>query len=151
MLRKSERYLPLIVSVCTFMCIYLFSCPSVPAPQLLIFHQTCLCFVFTLKSKLDFHAFTYRIMICHVSRCTRDHVFTSIFSVFHASRFRKKAIHVSHLDPFQTHYINRFMIVISQMNIAETCMQIIWRAALSSSHHAMCCCHHSVSIARSRM
>ena len=23
-------------------------------------------------------------------------------------------------------------------------MQIIWRAALSSSHHAMCCCHHSV-------
>jgi hypothetical protein len=27
------------VSVCTFMCIYLFSCPSVPAPQLLIFHR----------------------------------------------------------------------------------------------------------------
>ena len=27
------------VSVCTFMCIYLFSCPSVPAPQLLIFHH----------------------------------------------------------------------------------------------------------------
>jgi hypothetical protein len=24
---------------CTFMCIYLFSCPSVPAPQLLIFHR----------------------------------------------------------------------------------------------------------------
>ena len=30
-------------------------------------------------------------------------------------------------------------------------MQIIWRAALSSSHHAMRCCHHSVSIARSRL
>ena len=28
------------VSVCTFMCIiYLFSCPSAPAPQLLIFHH----------------------------------------------------------------------------------------------------------------
>ena len=27
------------VSVCTFMCIHLFSCPSVPAPQLLIFHR----------------------------------------------------------------------------------------------------------------
>ena len=27
------------VSVCTFMCIYLFSRPSVPAPQLLIFHR----------------------------------------------------------------------------------------------------------------
>ena len=25
--------------ICTFMCIYLFSCPSVPAPQLLIFHR----------------------------------------------------------------------------------------------------------------
>ena len=63
----------------------------------------CLCFVFTLKSKLDFHAFTYRIIIFHGSRCTRDHVFTSIFSVFHVSRFRKKVIHVSRLDPFQTH------------------------------------------------
>jgi hypothetical protein len=42
-------------------------------------------------------------MIFHGSRCTRDHVFTSIFSVFHVSRFRKKAIHVSRLDPFQTH------------------------------------------------
>jgi hypothetical protein len=40
-----------------------------------------------------------------------------------------------------------YMIVISRMIIAETCMQIIWRAALSSSHHAMRCCHHSVSIA----
>jgi hypothetical protein len=30
-------------------------------------------------------------------------------------------------------------------------MQIIWRAALSSSHHAMRYCHHSVSIARSRL
>jgi hypothetical protein len=30
-------------------------------------------------------------------------------------------------------------------------MQIIWHAALNSSHHAMCCCHHSVSIARSRL
>jgi hypothetical protein len=30
-------------------------------------------------------------------------------------------------------------------------MQIIWRAALSSSHHAMRCCHHSVSISRSRL
>ena len=60
-------------------------------------------FVFMLKSKLDFHAFMYRIMIFHGSRCTRDHVFTSIFSVFHVSRFRKKAIHVSRLDPFQTH------------------------------------------------
>ena len=30
-------------------------------------------------------------------------------------------------------------------------MQIIWRAALSSSHHAMRGCHHSVSIARSRL
>jgi hypothetical protein len=30
-------------------------------------------------------------------------------------------------------------------------MQIIWRAALSSSHRAMHCCHHSVSIARSRL
>jgi hypothetical protein len=30
-------------------------------------------------------------------------------------------------------------------------MQIIWHAALSSSHHAMRCCHHSVSIARSRL
>jgi superfamily II DNA or RNA helicase len=30
-------------------------------------------------------------------------------------------------------------------------MQIIWRAALSSSIHAMRCCHHSVSIARSRL
>jgi hypothetical protein len=29
--------------------------------------------------------------------------------------------------------------------------QIIWRAALSSSHHAMRYCHHSVSIARSRL
>jgi hypothetical protein len=37
-----------------------------------------------------------------ISRCTRDHVFMSIFSVFHVSRFRKKAIHVSRLDPFQT-------------------------------------------------
>ena len=27
------------VSVCTFMCIYLFSCQSVPTPQLLIFHR----------------------------------------------------------------------------------------------------------------
>ena len=27
------------VWVCTFMCIYLFSCPSVPAPQLLILHH----------------------------------------------------------------------------------------------------------------
>jgi hypothetical protein len=27
------------VIVCTFMCIYLFSCPSVLAPQLLIFHR----------------------------------------------------------------------------------------------------------------
>jgi hypothetical protein len=51
-----------------------------------------------------FHAFTYRIIIFHGSRCTRDHVFTSIFSVFHVSRFRKKAIHVSRSDPFQTHY-----------------------------------------------
>jgi hypothetical protein len=66
-----------------------------------------LCFVFTLKSKFDFHAFTYRIMIFHGSRCTRDHVFTSIFSVFHVSRFRKKAIHVSRLYPFQTHSIGR--------------------------------------------
>jgi hypothetical protein len=47
-------------------------------------------FVFTLKSKLDFHVFTYWIMIFHGSCCTRDHVFTSIFSVFHMSRFRKK-------------------------------------------------------------
>ena len=30
-------------------------------------------------------------------------------------------------------------------------MQIIWHAALSSSHHAMRCCHHSVSTARSRL
>ena len=30
-------------------------------------------------------------------------------------------------------------------------MQIIWCAALSSSHHAMRCCHHSVSITRSRL
>ena len=30
-------------------------------------------------------------------------------------------------------------------------LQIIWRAALSSSHHTMRCCHHSVSIARSRL
>ena len=44
-----------------------------------------------------------------------------------------------------------YMIVISWMNIAETCMQIIWRAVLSSSHHAVHCCHHSVSIARSRL
>jgi hypothetical protein len=29
-------------------------------------------------------------------------------------------------------------------------MQIIWHAALSSSHHAMRVCHHSFSIARSR-
>ena len=29
--------------------------------------------------------------------------------------------------------------------------QIIWHAALSSSHHAMRCCHHSVSITRSRL
>jgi hypothetical protein len=49
-----------------------------------------------------------RIMIFHGSRCTRDHVFTSIFSVFHVSRFRKKAINVSRLDPFQTH-INVWM------------------------------------------
>jgi hypothetical protein len=62
-------------------------------------------FVFTLKSKLDFHAFTYRIMIFHGLRCTRYHVFTSIFSLFHVSRFRKKAIHVSRLDPFQTHMV----------------------------------------------
>jgi hypothetical protein len=27
-------------------------------------------------------------------------------------------------------------------------LQIIWHAALISSHHAMHCCHHSVSIAR---
>ena len=47
------------------------------------------CFVFTLISKLDFHAFTYRIMIFHGSRCTRDHVFTSLFFVFHVSLFRK--------------------------------------------------------------
>jgi hypothetical protein len=31
------------------------------------------------------------------------------------------------------------------------CMQIIWHAALSSSHHAMHCCHHLVSISRSRL
>ena len=30
-------------------------------------------------------------------------------------------------------------------------MQIIWHAALSSSHHAMRCCQHSISIARSRL
>ena len=30
-------------------------------------------------------------------------------------------------------------------------LQIIWHAALISSHHAMRCCHHSVSIARSRL
>jgi hypothetical protein len=30
-------------------------------------------------------------------------------------------------------------------------LQIIWRAALSSSHHAMRSCHHSVSIARSHL
>jgi hypothetical protein len=54
-----------------------------------------------------------RIMIFHGSRCTRDHVFTSIFSVFHVSRFRKKAINVSRLDPFQTH-INVWM------NMSET-------------------------------
>jgi hypothetical protein len=28
----------------------------------------------------------------------------SIFSAFHVSRFRKKAIHVSRLDPFQTQF-----------------------------------------------
>jgi hypothetical protein len=38
-------------------------------------------------------------MIFHGSRCTRDHVLTSIFSVFHMSRFRKKAFHVSRLRP----------------------------------------------------
>jgi hypothetical protein len=30
-------------------------------------------------------------------------------------------------------------------------MQIIWHAALSSSHHSMRCCHHSVGIVRSRL
>ena len=44
-------------------------------------------------------------MIFHGSRYTRDHVFMSIFSVFHVSRFRKKVIHVSRLDPFQTHIV----------------------------------------------
>ena len=40
------------VSVCTFMCIYLFSCPSVPAPQLLIFHREYLvwCIVVVYQS-----------------------------------------------------------------------------------------------------
>ena len=44
------------VSVCTFMCIYLFSCPSVPAPQLLIFHREYLvwCIVVVYQSKLLF-------------------------------------------------------------------------------------------------
>jgi hypothetical protein len=37
-------------------------------------------FVFTLKSKLDFHAFTYWIMIFHGSCCTRDHVYIFRFS-----------------------------------------------------------------------
>jgi hypothetical protein len=42
------------VSVCTFMCIYLFSCPgpSAPAPQLLIFHREYLvwCIVVVYQS-----------------------------------------------------------------------------------------------------
>jgi hypothetical protein len=40
------------VSVCTFTCIYLFSCPMVPAPQLLMFHCKCLvwCIVFVYQS-----------------------------------------------------------------------------------------------------
>ena len=40
------------VSVCTFMCIYLFSCPSVSAPQLLIFHREYLfwCIVVVYQS-----------------------------------------------------------------------------------------------------
>jgi hypothetical protein len=41
-------------------------------------------------------------------------------------------------------YINRFT------NL-QIMLQIIWHAALISSHHAMRCCHHSVSIARSRV
>ena len=46
-------------------------------PQLM--NTPDVCFIFTLKSKLDFRAFMYRIMILHGSRCTWDHVFTSIF------------------------------------------------------------------------
>jgi hypothetical protein len=40
------------VSVCTFMCIYLFSCPSVFSPQLLIFHREYLvwCIVVVYQS-----------------------------------------------------------------------------------------------------
>ena len=90
------------------------------SPIILQFECCWLWFVFTLKSKLDFHAFTHRIMIFHGSCCTRDHVFTSIFSVFHMSRFRKKAIHVSRLDPFQTHYIMS-MITCKNLNILFNC------------------------------
>jgi hypothetical protein len=44
------------VSVCTLMYIYLFSCPSVPAPQLLIFHREYLvwCIVVVYQSYLLF-------------------------------------------------------------------------------------------------
>jgi hypothetical protein len=36
----SHRYVS--KCMCVYVCIYLFSCPSVPAPQLLIFHCECL-------------------------------------------------------------------------------------------------------------
>ena len=39
-------------------------------------------------------------MIFHGSRCTRDHVLTSIFSIFHMSRFRKKGLSRITLRPF---------------------------------------------------
>jgi hypothetical protein len=72
------------------------------------------------------------LSLSNISDLSCDFEKTMITTMYHGRRFA-------------------YMIVISRMNIAETCMQIIWRAALSSSHHAMHCCHHSVSIARSRL